>query len=367
MANIIGSPSRYIQGENALQDLGKYAAPFGKRPLVIITTSGIQRVGDTVKASYAAVEDSQVTFEPFQGECSNDEVQRLVQVYRDKGCDLVIGVGGGKILDTAKAVAFYVGSPVVICPTIAATDAPCSALSVLYTPQGVFEKYLFLPSNPNLVLVDTTVIAKAPVRLLVSGMGDALATYFEAKSAIQRGADNCVGGKGTAAALALARLCYDTLLSHGLKAKLAMEAGANSPAVDRIIEANTYLSGIGFESGGLAGAHAVHNGLTVIPECHHLYHGEKVAFGTLVQLVLEDYPMEEMEEVLDFCLSVGLPVCLADLGINNPDPAKLLEAAQLSCAPGDTMGNLTVDVTPTQVRDAMLTADAIGRFFKESC
>lgn len=94
---------------------------------------------------------------------------------------MVIGVGGGKILIQQKAVAYYVNSPVIVCPTIAATDAPCSALTVVYTDDGVFEEYLWLPANPNLVLVDTDIIAKAPARLLVSGMGDALATYFEAK------------------------------------------------------------------------------------------------------------------------------------------------------------------------------------------
>lgn len=365
MANIIASPSRYIQGEGALNDLGKYAATLGKSALVLLTENGMKRVGQTIKDSFASTECA-VAFEYFGGECSNQEIDRLGGVVRAQNCDIVIGVGGGKTLDTAKAVAYYAHTPVIICPTIAATDAPCSALSVIYTPEGVFEKYLFLSENPNIVLVDVSVIVKAPVRLLVSGMGDALATYFEAKSAIARGADNCVGGKGTAAALTLARLCYDTLIAQGLKAKLALEAGACSPAVEKIIEANTYLSGVGFESGGLAGAHAVHNGLTVIPECHHLYHGEKVAFGTLVQLVLEDYDMEELLEVLSFCSAVGLPTTLADLGITEPDPAKLLEAAELACAPGDTMGNLTVDVTPVRVRDAILAADALGRHFKLS-
>ena len=64
-----------------------------------------------------------------------------------------------------------------------------------------------------------------------------------------------------------------------------------------MIEANTYLSGVGFESGGLAAAHALYNGLTAIPDAHHYYHGEKVAFGTLTQLVLENAPVEEIETV----------------------------------------------------------------------
>lgn len=166
----------------------------------------------------------------------------------------MIGIGGGKIFDTAKAVAYYAGTPVFICPTIASTDAPCSALSVVYTEEGIFEKYLFLPANPNLVLMDTDIITKSPVRLTVAGMGDALATYFEARACKRSGATSCAGGKTTEAAMALEKLCFDTLMEEGVKAKIALEAGVCTPAVEKVIEANTLLSGIGFESAGLAGA-----------------------------------------------------------------------------------------------------------------
>ncbi|MBO7331165.1 MAG: iron-containing alcohol dehydrogenase, partial [Alistipes sp.] len=173
------------------------------------------------------------------------------------------------MLDTSKAVAYENSIPVAIVPTIASTDAPCSALSVVYSDEGVFEDYYWLPANPNLVLVDTDGIVKAPARLLVSGMGDALATYFEARAVKAKDAGTCAGGKVTNAAMALAKLCFDTLIEEGVKAKLALEAGACTEAVEKIIEANTLLSGIGFESGGLAASHAIHNGLTVLSECHH--------------------------------------------------------------------------------------------------
>ena len=174
-------------------------------------------------------------------------------------------MGGGKIFDTAKAVAAAVDAPVVIVPTIAATDAPCSALSVIYTDDGQFKEYQFFKSNPNLVLMDTDVISKSPVRLTVSGMGDALATYFEAPRCTRSDATTCAGGHVTEAAMALAQLCYETLISDGLKAKLALESGACTESVEKIIEANTLLSGLGFESAGLAGAHAIHNGMTRCP------------------------------------------------------------------------------------------------------
>ena len=144
-------------------------------------------------------------------------------------------------------------------------------------------------------------------RQLVAGMGDALATFFEARACQRSNGDNSARAKTTLAATALAQLCYETLLADGLRAKIAVEKQVCTTAVENIIEANTYLSGIGFESGGLAAAHPIHDGLSALPETHAMYHGEKVAFGTLAQLVLENAPVEEIEEVVHFCQSVGLP------------------------------------------------------------
>ena len=363
MANIIISPAKYVQGKGELANLASYATKLGKKPFILISGSGIKRVGGIIEESFKETE-SELTFETFHGECSRNEINRLVDIVKEKGCDLVIGVGGGKIFDTAKAVAYYANTPVIVCPTIAATDAPCSALTVVYTDDGVFEEYLWLPSNPNLVLVDTDIVAKAPARLLVSGMGDALATYFEAKACQASNAMSCAGGNITIAAMTLAIACYDTLIEEGVKAKLAVEQDVCTTAVEKIIEANTLLSGMGFESGGLAGAHAIHNGLTCIKECHHLYHGEKVAFGTLTQLVLENADEDLLDEVITFCMDVGLPTTFADLGMENPDKEKLMEAATLAAAPTDTLGNEPFEITAEKVYAAMIAADAIGRYYK---
>ena len=363
MANTIISPNRYVQGRGELKNLPEHAKKLGKKLFVIISASGLKRVRDLLEKSFENT-GMELVFEEFQGECCETEIKRLGSRFQENKCDLVVGVGGGKIHDSAKAAAYYQGAPVVIIPTIASTDAPCSALSVIYSETGVFERYLFLNSNPDLVLVDTDIIAAAPSRLLVSGMGDALATYFEARAVAASGALSCAGGKPTKGALSLAKLCYETLLEDGVKAKLAVEAGACTQAVENIIEANTYLSGIGFESGGLAGAHAIHNGLTVIKDCHHLYHGEKVAFGTLTQLVLENAGQESLEEVIGFCMDVGLPTTFAELGMARPDKDLLMEAAVRACSPDDTLVNMPFEVTPEMVYAAMVGADALGRYFK---
>ena len=327
MAKVIIAPGKYVQGAGEMANLGSYVAKLGKKALVLVSPSGKKRNAATLDASFgeAGVE---VVYDEFNGECSRNEIARLVAVVKENGINVVVGVGGGKILDTSKAVAYENNIPVAIVPTIASTDAPCSALSVVYSDEGVFEDYYWLPANPNLVLVDTDVIVKAPARLLVSGMGDALATYFEARACEASGANSCAGGLPTVAAMALAKKCYETLIEEGELAKLAAEAHVCTKAVENVVEANTLLSGIGFESGGLAGAHAVHNGLTVLPQCHHMYHGEKVAFGTIVQLVLENSPEEELYEVLDFCVRVGLPVTLGELGITEIKEEEIMAVAE---------------------------------------
>ncbi len=358
MARVFISPSKYVQGAGELDRLGEYTKVYGKKALVIISAGGKKRFGERVEASLTAA-GVECAFDEFNGECSQAEIDRLVEVLKGAGSDVVLGVGGGKIFDTAKAVAAAVDVPVVVVPTIAATDAPCSALSVIYTDEGQFQEYQFFKQNPNLVLMDTEVIAKSPVRLTVSGMGDALATYFEARACKRSDAGTCAGGKVTSAAMALARLCYETLMSDGVKAKLALEAGACTESVEKVIEANTLLSGLGFESAGLAGAHAIHNGMTAMPETHAFYHGEKVAFGTLTQLVLEN--ADELYEVLDFCVEVGLPVTFAQLGVADASYERVLEVARLACADNDTLHNMPFEVTPEKVANAMLAADAYGR------
>ena len=362
MEKIILSPSKYVQGPDMLNNMAKYTSKLGNKVLVIADDFIMNLVKEKMQINYNE-NNAEVHFEKFNGECSREEIDRLIEIVKNKNINCIAGVGGGKTLDTAKATSFYTKLPIVVAPTIASTDAPCSALSVIYTPEGVFSEYLFLPKNPDLVIMDTKVIAAAPVRLLVAGMGDALATYFEARACIASSKAAMAGGLPTRAAGALAKLCYDTLLESGYGAKLAVENKVVTKALEDIVEANTYLSGIGFESGGLAAAHAIHNGLTVIEELHHLYHGEKVAFGTLVQLVLEKAPNEDICNVLTFCKRVGLPVCFQDMGLKNIDKTRFYEVAKLACADGETIYNMPFEVTVDDVYAAILTADSIGENF----
>ena len=369
------SPSKYVQGEDELLNLGYFVKTFGQSALLIAHSDDVKRVKsklDETEKKYGIkfVESN------FGGECSREEIERLTEVAKANNCDCTIGLGGGKAIDTAKCVAK--GHALIICPTIAATDAPTSHSAVLYTPEGAFDDYAYFNQNPSVVLIDTTVIANAPTRFLVSGMGDALSTYFEARSTrnsysnVNAGLPCgfregfCDSARGTNTAFALAKLCYETLLSDGLKAKIACDSNQVTPALENIIEANSLLSGLGFESGGLAAAHAVHDGLTILEGTHHYYHGEKVAFGTLVQLVLENAPQAEINEVLDFCLSVGLPVCLSDIGVESLSDEELLAVSQKACIPEESIHSMPFPITVNSVAAAIRTADAIGSTYKAS-
>ncbi|QGG49443.1 glycerol dehydrogenase [Heliorestis convoluta] len=364
MAKILIAPGRYVQGPGVLKEAGEQLKGFGKKLFICGDAFTINLTQDTLNQSVQAA-GLEPSYEQFNGECSFNEIERLIGKAQDLRADVIVAVGGGKVIDAGKAVAMKMGLPVAVIPTIAATDAPCSALSVIYTEEGVVEHYLITPANPNLVLVDTAIIAKAPVRFLVAGMGDALATWFEADSASRTNSKNMPGGLTTVTALSLARLSYDTLLEYGEMAKEAVQAGAVTEAVDRIVEANTLLSGLGFESGGLAAAHAIHDGLTVLEETHHYYHGEKVSFGVLTHIVLEGRRPDQIEEVLDFCSRVGLPVTLAEIGVTDPTPEKIRAVAEKACAKGSSIYNMPVPISVQAVEDAILGADAIGRAFKK--
>ena len=357
MAGIFTSPSRYIQGNGELHNLGKYVSKLGNNALCVISRGGFARSGEIIRGSFEG--KAEVSFEIFEGECSRREIERIRSIAEDKGADVILGVGGGKAIDTAKAAAFMQSVPVVICPTIASSDAPCSAVSVVYSEAGAVEDVIFMPTNPDLIVVDSGVIAKSPRRMTAAGMGDAMATFFEARACIEMGSKNCVGGGVTTLAEGIARLCYETLMSDGLAALEDIDQGICSEHVEKVIEANTLLSGLGFESGGLSCAHAVHNGLTVLEETHHMQHGEKVNFGTLVQLVIEK-DQEYLDKVLPWMVQAGLPVTLEQLGITDTSREHLQQVTEAVCE--DVMiSHMRVEADPDLIYDAFLEADAIGR------
>ena len=312
MSKIICSPGEYIQGKGEMKRLADYYESADRKGLFLV--KGAYMIVDsffsTEQYKKQITESFQkknipFSFNVFGGECCMKEIEKHKN-NMDK-YDMVIGIGGGKTLDTAKAVSFYAHMPVMIVPTAASSDAPCSRLAVIYKEDGTFEKYLPLRSNPDMVIMDTEVIAKAPVRFLVAGIGDALATCYEAEACEQSGIVTMAGGQSTWAAIALSQLCREILFEDGLKAKIAVEENVSSKAV-------------------------------------------------------ENRPFEEIVKLISFCKSLGLPTTFKDLNLSDVRDEALMSAAQASCDKDDTMGNMPFTVTPEDVFAAMKTANRLASF-----
>ena len=351
-------PGSFIQGTGTLRELVQLISRYGSKALLLASPTVVKKV-----LSRHVGEDLNdvCVVEVFGGECSETELSRIAIQLSQTKADLIIGMGGGKTIDAAKISADRANLPVIVVPTIASTDAPCSGCAVTYTESGVFEAVHYQKRSPAAVLVDLDIIVQSPVRFLISGMGDALATWFEARSCQQSGSPNECGGLSTITGLGIAKLCYDTLLEYGYQAKLANLQGAITPAFSKITEANILLSGIGFESSGIAGAHAIHNGLTAVDDTHGYFHGEKVAFGVLATLHLNAAAQSEMEEVYGFCEKIGLPCTLADLGIKDDLHHKIRLIADKTVIPGSSIHHEPGEISSDMIYSAILMADAMGR------
>jgi glycerol dehydrogenase len=361
---VLIAPARYVQGPGVFAHLARYLRPLEvTRPAVLASRRGHAREGGSIVAGLreAGLEPVAVTFE---GESSVAEIERISTGVQKQvpPVDGLIAVGGGKCLDTGKCVAYRRGVPMISCPSIASNDAPCSALSVVYTPEGAFEALEFFPDSPALVVVDTAVVARAPLRYLVAGMGDAIATWYEARTCFENPtARSAVGARPTVASTTIGRACASTIREFGLEAIEAVRAHRVDEALERVVEANTLLSGIGFESGGVAAAHAIATGaFPTFPAVHDsCLHGEMVAFGLLVQLVLEE-KTDEAKDVASFLAAVGLPVHLGQIGLDPDLDAEAIQTAGEIAAGVFLMANEPFQVTARSVHAALLGAHSLG-------
>jgi glycerol dehydrogenase len=346
-----------------LDQAGRYLSRLGFRNTVVLLSARSRAAEGGRVLDAMAREDVAAQTLIFNGECSREEIGRHVLAVQalPEAIDGLVAVGGGKVVDAGRAIAHRLGIPVAVVPSLASNDAPCAGVSVIYTPGGVTEDAEVYDENPALVLVDSGVIAQADERYLVAGMGDAMATWYEARSCARTpGGFTVFGGRPTLAGTALAQLCADTIYEHGLAALKAVRRSEVSEALEHVVEANTLLSGLGYESGGLAIAHAVAQGYTVIDSVHRNYlHGEMVAMGVMAQLVLEDWT-QEAERAARFFVSVGLPVHLEQLGLS-PESHDDLDAIVEAALVFPFVVNMPFEVTAARLHEALLGADRLGR------
>ncbi|MES2244751.1 MAG: glycerol dehydrogenase [Pseudomonadota bacterium] len=312
---IIGFPSVYIQGPGAIGRLRtELAQGLGVKSAIVVSDPIVAHLF-TAPATLQTP-DNGVTLHVlrFGGECTEREVERLRMDAAPIHAEAVVGAGGGKALDVSKAVAQKLGVPLVIVPTAASSDAPTSRLIALYDEQHKIVAVPTLKRNPDAVIVDTTVIAQAPRRLFIAGIGDALTKRYEVSRARDAGILNYFGGKGTELSLLLAEHAYATLRRDTGEALAALERQEPNAAFERVVEATVLYSGLAFEGGGLSIAHGMLRGLTAYPQALNALHGELVAYGLLVQMQAFNHPDDEIVDMTTFLHSIGLPIRLAEVG-----------------------------------------------------
>ena len=363
MSIAMKAPARYVQGFGERKNLGKSIKKLGNKFYLIASPGGYKRFGEEVMQNIRDA-GKEAVFGEFHGEATKEEVFAHMDSLKEQGCDAVIGMGGGKVLDTAKAVATNLGGiPCIMMPTVASNDSPCSGVAVLYNEQGVVIKAVMMVRNPDLVLVDTEIISKAPARQLSAGIGDALATWYEARACEKNHVKTMARGTITETVSSMCRLCNDLLIRYGKEALDGVKKGEYTEALEKVCEAAILLSGVGFESGGLAAAHAINDGFAQEPQAHGAYHGEKVAFGLVAQLVLEGMGDEELSQGLSCMRDADIPMTLEQLGICEINEANLRRVAEMAVVPTQSTKNLRADITADEDYEAIMKADRIGRAF----
>ncbi len=355
------APAQVIKGHGAIAQLPVLAARFGKSPLVVGGNQALSLLQRTLNADQNP-NLSRFAWVPGGGECSELAVSQLKAAIAEHQADMIVGVGGGKALDLAKLVAHQCQIPIITVPTSAATCAAWTALSNIYSQQGAFSYDVALLQCPNLLLLDYDLIATAPPRTLVAGVGDALAKWYEASVS-----SGHLEYTLTIAAVQQARVLRDILLQKTVSA-LAETGGA---VWQEVVDACVLMAGV---TGGLGGAqcrtvaaHAVHNGLTHLLASHGTLHGEKVAYGILVQLRLEELiqgnqlAIAGRQQLLNFYTQIGLPRNLEDLGLGAITLQDLRAAVDVACAPDSDIHRLPFSVTPEQLMAAMVSTQDLIR------
>lgn len=348
------APAQVVRGEEILADQGRVIARLGHRPLVVGSKRALVQVQPLLVDLQGLGLALQATV--YGEDCSESTLVRLGSVAQAHRADLIVGVGGGKALDTAKLLAHQQGCPVVTIPTSAATCAAWTALSNIYSDRGAFRYDVALSRCPDLLILDYDLVKTAPPRTLVSGIGDGLAKWYEAS--VSSGASQHTL---LVSAVQQARVLRDILLQKSAAA-LSQWGGIDwRDVVDATVLLAGVVGGIGGAQCRTVAAHAVHNGLTQLPTSHSMLHGEKVAYGILVQLRLEEMggkaalAIAARQQLIDFYRQIGLPTCLADLNLGDITLRDLQQAADFACREGSDIHHLPFAVTPDDLMAAMVS------------
>lgn len=352
------APAQVLRGAGILPEMGKVIARLGQRPFLVGGDRTLAIVQPALQL--ALVQQSlQVAQATYGEDCSEASLNQLREAVSNHQADVILGIGGGKALDTSKLLAYQLQLPVVTIPTSAATCAAWTALSNVYSDRGAFLYDVGLLKCPDVLVLDYDLIQTAPQRTLVAGIGDALAKWYEASVSSGHSEQTLV-----IAAVQQARVLRDILFQKSVPALQSPGSAVWQQVVDASVLMAGVIGGLGGAQCRTVAAHAVHNGLTHLLQSHHTLHGEKVAYGILVQLRLEEMIQGSLlaatarQQLLSFYSEIGLPQSLADLGLLEVTIADLQRSAEIACRPGSDLHHLPFEVTPTQLMAAMVSTTA---------
>ena len=290
---------------------------------------------------------------PYNRTASNEDMARLANELPE-GTDCIVGVGGGMVLDTAKGTADLLKIDVVTVPTVLGTCAGFTPLSAVYHPDHTFKAVDYYERAVYLCLMDLDLLIEAPEAYLMGGIGDTLAKWYEAQGIVE----HVSGDLPTMAEVGLstAKVTQEVLLRDTADAIASLEKGEVTPAFKRVAESIVAVAGTvgGFagEYGRMAGAHAVHNGMSLVSETHDFEHGVKVAYGVLVQLVAAN-KMDDVATLLPFYRDNGFPYKLSAFNVTSGLEGKIRQVAEFAASDKETFNLAVPGVTTEQVFQAM--------------
>jgi len=353
-----GAPSYYACREGVLDELEPLLR--SNRITKCLVIHG-KKSWEAASPFFPTEDSLNLSFVEYNRECSINEMRRISTLVHKGTYDAVIGIGGGKVLDLTKAVAHETNREAILIPTLASTCSAWTPLSVFYTDEGEFTHYTLFPKSSLIVLLEPRIILHSPIEYVRAGIADTLAKWYEADVLIR---DLPYLPLPVKIAHQSAKLCQSILLEHSASAIEAMAERRLSEdflqVIETIIVAGGMVGGFGDHYGRIAAAHSVHNGLTVAHETHHLLHGEKVAYGILVQLMLEEN-LEEVASLVPLYKSLKLPLLIEDLGMDGTDDEKLTAISERTVANGESIHYMERHFMSNDVKGAILQLEKFVR------